>query len=117
MKTMLRLSLLIVSLAMAIPLIAQEPAFYRLDFVVKEVESGKVVNSRSYSSMVAVGSNGSIRTGGRTPVPTGTGGGLSPLTQAQYTFYDTGVNIDFKDLRELPDRLALQVTVDISSIP
>src|SRR5437016_674140 len=100
MKTMLRLSLLIVSLATAIPLIAQEPAFYRLDFVVKEVEGGKAVNSRTYTSMVAVGSNGSIRTGGRTPVPTGTGGGL---TNTQYTFYDTGVNIDFKDLRELPD--------------
>lgn len=117
MKTMMRLSLLIVSLAAAMPLLAQATGFYKLDFVIKEVEAGKVVNSRNFSSMIAVGSYGSIRTGGRTPVTTGTASGTNPLVNTQYSFFDTGVNIDFKDLREMTDRLALQVSVDVTSIP
>ena len=59
---------------------AVEPTkFYKMEFVVKEVEGTKVVNSRAYFMTVPVeapgqtSQSGSIRTGSRVPV-TSTGG-------------------------------------------
>jgi hypothetical protein len=51
-----------------------EPAkFYRLEFVVKEVEGGKVLNTRSYSMMTeATGAIYRIRAGSKVPVATST---------------------------------------------
>jgi len=92
-----------------------EPArFYKLDFVVKEVEGGKVVNSRMFSAMLAVAMPGrdnpaaSIRTGGRVPVT------LGGSTQFQY--YDVGVNIDARDLREAQGDVSLMVQADINLV-
>src|SRR5215469_13404622 len=81
--------------------------FYRLDFVVKEIETGKVLNARSYSVTVsASGShNCSIRTGSRVPYSTG----------KEYTYLDVGVSIDCYHVKEAPDGLALDMGVDISS--
>jgi hypothetical protein len=124
MKTTLRFALLILSLATAIPSVAQdarakvEPAFYRLDFVVKEVENGKVVNTRAYASMISPdGGNGSIRTGQRIPVSTGSLALGAGAVNTQYSYHEAGINIDFSSAKELTDRLALQVTADISSVP
>jgi hypothetical protein len=113
MKTCSQASLVLLCLAAAVPSLAQEdrprePQFYRIDFVVKELEGGKAVNSRAYSSMVPQNDRGSIRTGNRVPIPSGSGGG--------YQFFDVGINLDFNVQRELPDRLVLNLTVDISSI-
>lgn len=90
-----------------------EPArFYKLDYVVKEVEGGKTVNSRAFSTMLAPQTPGrdtpsaSIRAGGRVPV-TSSGG-----TQ----FFDLGVNIDSRDLRDLQGDLSVSINADISTI-
>ncbi len=86
-----------------------DPNFYKLDFVIKELDAGKVVNSRNYSSIQGASGKerSSIRTGNRVPVPSGEKG---------FQFIDVGVSIDFDQLRELPgDRLAVWVVVDISS--
>src|SRR5712691_8359017 len=67
----------------------EPPKFYKLDFVVKEVEGTKVLNARSYSITVSTDASSphsSIRTGSKVPTPTGTTG--------QFTFIDLGVNID-----------------------
>jgi hypothetical protein len=87
--------------------------FYKLDFVVREVEAGKTVNARSYATMLAIQTPGAkevgpatIRAGGRVPVPSGNG------TQ----FYDLGVNIDARDLRESQTDVALYITTDINTI-
>ena len=68
----------------------QPPRYYRLDFVVKEVEDGKVINGRSYSTIMQSGerSTAQIRTGSRVPV-TITGPGASNIQ-----YFDIGVNID-----------------------
>src|SRR6476620_4455250 len=88
---------LFLAIAAAVPALAQpEAKFYKLDYVVKELEAGKVVNSRSYSTMAQVSVPGgernsaSIRAGGRVPVASTNG------TQ----FFETGVNIDSSSLRE-----------------
>jgi hypothetical protein len=89
MKT---LKFLIPVLALAGAALAQTaelPRFYKLDFQVKELEGGKPVNSRAFSTMLAAsqGANreqATIRAGGRVPVTSS--GGTS--------FFDLGVNID-----------------------
>src|SRR5689334_2149403 len=114
MKTCLHLSLVVFSLATALPSFAQEerpvqPPFYKLDFVVKELDGGKTVNTRAYSSLVSQTDRGSIRTGNRVPV-------LTAPNTTSFQFYDVGINLDFNVTRELSDRLVLNLTVDINSI-
>jgi len=113
MKTCLHLSLVVFSLATVIPGFAQEertvgPTYYRLDFVVKDIDGGKTINSRAYSSMIAPNDRGSIRTGNRVPLPSTSGGG-------SFSYLEIGVNLDFSVTREMPDRVAVNLTVDISS--
>src|SRR4051812_45782456 len=88
--------------------------FYRLEFVVKEVEGTKVVNSRAYFMTVPVevpgqgSQGGSIRTGSRLPTPTNTNGG-------GFNYIDVGVSIDCKMLREMQSDVSVYVTAEISS--
>jgi len=91
---------------------AEATKFYRLDFVVKELESGKVVNARTYSTSASTRENWacSVRTGNKVPIPTIQGPGTP-----QYTYIDVGVNVDCKGLREADGQLALTLTAEISS--
>ena len=87
----------------------ETPKYFHLDFVVKELEGGKVTNSRAYGMTIAtVGAttNSSIRTGNRVPVSSGGGG--------QWQYIDVGTNIDCRSAKEVPSGLALNVTADIS---
>jgi hypothetical protein len=86
----------------------EEPKYYHLDFVVKELESGKVINARAYSMTISTGDTGgfSIRTGNKVPVSTGSGNS---------TYVEVGVNIDCRAAKEIQDQLALNVAAEISS--
>jgi hypothetical protein len=85
---------------------------YQLDFVLKELEDGKVVNSRNYSLMItAVGGGGSIRSGDRVSVLMKGGG----ATQPEYSYLDVGVNIDCAGVLETQGKLTLNVKADIST--
>ena len=78
-----------------------EPKFYKLDFVLKEVEGTRVVNSRSYFTYAATDATPSmIRTGIK--VPDGP---------------DVGIRIDARDLRQIQNQLGLNLTTDISGVP
>jgi hypothetical protein len=88
--------------------------FYKMEFVVKEVEGTKVVNSRSYFMTVPVeapGQNvqgsGSIRASSR--VPTVAGGG------SNFTYVDVGVNLDCKTLHEMQSAVSVYLSADIST--
>jgi hypothetical protein len=88
----------------------EAPKAYQLDFVLKELEEGKVINSRNYSMMVTlVAGGGSIRSGDKVPVVTKSG------PQAEYTYLDVGVNIDCAAVLETQGKLTLNVKADISS--
>lgn len=88
---------------------AAGPKAYQLDFVIKEIEDGKVVNSRNYSMMIsAVQGTGAIRSGDKIPVPTRTG------TEHETTYIDVGVNIDVRSVQESEGRLMCVVTADVS---
>src|SRR5436309_8005811 len=82
--------------------------FYKLDFVVKEVEGTKVLNSRNFTTIVHAdtpgvkAASGSIRMGSKVPV-----GG---------NYIDLGVNIDTQMLKEMQGGdVALSVSAEISS--
>lgn len=90
-----------------------EPAkFYRLDFVVKEVEGGKVLNARAYSIITAgdARETASLRTGTKIPVVTGS-------TLQSFQYIDVGVNIDCRSIREVQRDLSLYVSAEVSSVP
>ena len=89
---------------------AEAPKYFHLDFVVKELESGKVINTRTYSMMIPTGDMGgfSIRTGHKIPLRTDNAGSL--------TFIDVGVNIDCRAAKEVQDQLALNVAAEIGSV-
>ncbi len=88
--------------------------FYKLEFVVKEVEGGKVLNARTYSTTVAADAKElgqtAIRVGGRVPI--GTVGDIK-----SFQYLDVGVNIDCRAVREVERALSLYVSADISSVP
>ena len=88
---------------------AVPPKFYKLEFVVKEVEGTKVLNARAFSvtaSTDRLEAKCLIRTGSKLPTP---GGG----------YLDVGVNIDCYNVKQtqIPEGVSLTVSADISSIP
>jgi hypothetical protein len=101
---------------LAAPCFAQAPEakpevvkYFRLDFTVKELENGKVVNTRSYSASASTqkGDSCSIRTGDKIPTQT---------SDKQFTYLDVGTSIDCNTLRLIGDQLALHVSADISGM-
>ncbi len=86
----------------------QAPKFYKLDFVVKDVEGGKTVVAHNYTLIVADGHRGAsqIRAGSKVPV-----GG--PTT---YQTIDIGTNIDCNAVTESHDELSFDLLAEVSSI-
>jgi len=84
--------------------------YYRLEFVLKELgDDGRVVNSRTYHTDVSTdGRNSSVRAGTKIPIR------VDNKDTIQYL--DVGVNIDCNNARETEQGLALQITVEISSL-
>jgi hypothetical protein len=62
---------------------------YRLDFVVRELEDGKQLNSRSYSLSAKSGDWGGLRVGSRVPV-----GSVERQEYKGPDYRDVGINID-----------------------
>lgn len=98
---------------------APERKFYHLDFVIKELDSGKTINARAYAMTVATDERTSIRSGNKLPVPSEPPASppATPPAFRQYSFVDVGTNIDCAGVTEMQNLLALHVTVEISSVP
>lgn len=84
-----------------------DPKFYKLQFVVKEVEGNKVLNARTYSTLVSTDSNNSIRSGEKIPI-------ALPLGATQ--LFDVGTNLDCQHVRPIQNELSLNVTVETSGL-
>jgi hypothetical protein len=112
---MKRLLFAVTLLLAAVPLLAQESAprpanpprhFYRLTYLLKESDEGKVVNQRTFVLASSTGDRYSSRM---------RAGSRFPVRDADKTNYvDVGVNIDNR-LEEVPEGLAMDVTAEISS--
>jgi hypothetical protein len=86
--------------------------FYKLDFVVKEVEGSKVLNARSYAMTVSedkLNEHSMIRAGSKVPYSTSADG-------SQYSYLDLGVSIDCYHVTEMHDTMSLVIKADVSSI-
>ncbi len=86
----------------------ESPKFYKLDFLVKEMDAGKVLNSRAYSMQVGgVKEEGSIRTGSKVPFA---------MAPGQWTQIDVGTNIDCANINEVEGGLSLRLVAEVSSV-
>jgi hypothetical protein len=83
-----------------------EPKFYRLTFVVKELDASKAINARTYTLLVSTDSSSSIRTGDKLPV----------AEQNQFDMFNLGTNIDCQHVSPLQNELALNVSVDVTGM-
>lgn len=98
--------------------------FYHLDLVVEDLSAeGKVVNSRSYSTVISTGSHGtvSIRSGTKFPIVTGStssGDGKETNSQPniQFQYIDMGASFDIHDAHEVSSQLAFDLTAAVSSV-
>jgi len=115
MRTLLRMSLVAVTvLALVLPAAAQEAekaskaeklrSVYRVDFVVRESEEGKPINSRHYSQLVEENGWCRVRAGARVPIQGEKG------TQ----YMDVGVNIDCQ-LGEQDGQVRMEVRLELTS--
>ena len=107
---------------------APEFQFYKLSFSLRELEDGKVLNTRSYVTNMrsmtrgAIRSGASVRAGTRVPVTTTFGGNGGGNTEIKYN--DVGVNIDCEMEAPNPGAAAsaggtasaIRVSLDISSL-
>ena len=88
----------------------EAPKFFHLTFVVKEVDEGRVINERSYSTILTTDQRGgrpSVRTGSKVPLPKGAG---------ESSYIDLGISFDCRYVAEMGSSLMLDVTAEISSI-
>lgn len=95
---------------------------YQVVFVAREVEGAKVINARRYATDMTfqgpMSGSGSIRTGSKIPLATGSYSGAQSQVQTQFTYVDVGVNLDFNHAHldgDRGDRIFLYVTAEISS--
>jgi hypothetical protein len=111
--------MILAALAVAHPAFSQEderktipdPKFYRLEFVLKELEGGKVTNSRTYTmniSPTAPFQSSSVRVNSRVLVPVN--------AESSTTTIDVGVNLDCKAMKATENSITLQISADISTL-
>jgi hypothetical protein len=85
--------------------------FYQLTFMVQELESERVINSRKYSIIMRGGEERvSIRAGEKVPFNSATGGG------PQWQQINVGVDIDCHRLEEIGDGVSIHIKADISGM-
>ncbi len=88
---------------------APEPVHYfRLDFVLKELDAGKVINTRAYWISVSTEAGAHIRAGDQVQ--------MKIPNSNSTTSSDIGVSIDCRPPKLLGDEIALSVRADISSL-
>jgi hypothetical protein len=112
-KTQATLALLSVCCLAAVGLAQNEPnpagtKFFHLDFVLKELDGAKVINSRAYSMTVSTVSKSTMKTGNKVPVQTG--GPSNNLT-----YVDVGVNLECHSVREVQNELTMRISAESSS--
>jgi hypothetical protein len=112
MKRVLLLATLVLA---AVPVLSQEvmtpkpPAprhFYKLTYVLKEFDEGKVVNQREFVLTCSTGDRYASRMRAGSRIPVG--------QPDKSSYVDLGINLD-THLEDVPEGLALDVTAEVSS--
>jgi hypothetical protein len=86
--------------------------FYRLDYLLREMDGTKEISKRNYAITIKSGRDyKSLRTGSRVPVVTG-----EPASgRSQWQYMDVGINID-SETNNYANGVWLNVTAELSSI-
>jgi hypothetical protein len=104
------------------PAVAALSTIYRVEYVVREIEKGKAVNSRSYVLMARTGRGGALalpgdraafRVGSRVPIVMASS--PKPGESAQVQYEDVGMDIDCW-LREGDHGLSVRTNLEMRSI-
>ena len=84
---------------------------YKLEFVLKQLDHGKIISTHNYTIAAEANSgNSQIRTGNRVPIDTGTDKGL--------TYIDVGFNCDARIEKPTSgNAVGLDVVWDLSTMP
>ena len=113
--------------ALAAPLLpvhAQPSEVYKVELTIHDATDASAKAGRHYTILVDTGGSGTFKIGSREPTASGsfmpsTGGG-NAMVNTQYTYVDTGVNIECRlapaDNSNQPTRLQLRADIDISSV-
>ncbi|WP_263410227.1 hypothetical protein [Terriglobus tenax] len=94
---------------------------YHVKLIVKELESGKVINGREYDTNLttvqgkAITYTNSIRTGNKIPITTGSTA-ASNSVNTMYTYIDVGVNFDIRDYRVDGDKASFTLKAEITNV-
>lgn len=100
---------------------AQTTDVYKVELTMHDGTDASAKTGRHYTILIDSRGKGTFRIGNREPVATGSfqpgvgGAGINPLVNTQWTYLDTGVNIDCR-LEPNEGRLQLGVDMDISTI-
>jgi hypothetical protein len=84
-------------------------SFYKVEYVLRELQDGKAINSRNYAMSIEDGKRGEAKVGARVPVSTGMVGGIP-----QFQYLDVGVNL-LCVVEGKGDYASLRTTIEISS--
>lgn len=87
----------------------KELRFYRVDFVLKELEEGKILSLRSHQSQLASDSGTgpvTIRSGSRIPYSSG----------QSLHYADIGTNIDCRPVNDANNQFTMNISAEISSV-
>ncbi|HEU5453106.1 MAG TPA: hypothetical protein VFU76_14020 [Terriglobales bacterium] len=108
--------LLGVAAAQEKPPVSDSGGMYRLDFVIKEMDGAKVINSRNYSMLIeapwsitgtAHRTNADLRAGNRVPVSMGKDG---------FQYMDVGINIGVGLAQRTPTLVTFDMNIEVSSL-
>jgi hypothetical protein len=110
-------------LAPILPVHAQEktaePAVYKVEFAIRDGSPAAAQTGRRYSMLVGANEKGFFNVGDKVPYATSSFqpgiGAAGPQPLMQYTYLDTGVNIECR-VAELNGKITLNAQLDISAI-
>ena len=98
---------------------AAEPAMHKVEFAIRDGSQAAAQTGRRYAIVVSANEKGIFRIGEKVPYATSSFqpgmGGAGPQPLMQYTYLDTGVNIECR-LRELNGKITLNADLDISAV-
>ena len=114
--------------AAVLPVRAQEKkdvaltATYKVEFRIRDGSDAAAKDGRRYTMLIDTTGQGTFHVGDRVPVATGSfqsgvgGAGVSPLVNTQFSYFDTGVNIDTKLIEQQQGKVTINATIDVSTI-
>ena len=104
----MRCTLVVICLLFSGAVFAQDVAVYRLNFALREMESGKNLSTRNYTLLAVPQSNTKLNVGAKVPVP-------AAGNSAQFSYVDVGVSVRAR-VQERDGRLLLNAEVEMSNI-